>query len=319
MSKPVRGLSNFFKGRDPANTAIRPVGPGEIEPAIRRLLGEPGQLADTEAAADFEAAAEHRGIDLTRIQLALLDEQIIASALPVDSGGSAVLLVASAAGGSRMVSIAAAACVRACVDAWPTNSPLFQILLDPVEWRTAEELRHRGFEDLATLIYMHRVLAREIVRPLTPPGVMLVTDSPENRPLFKAAIEGSYENSLDCPKLHGRRSIEEVVAAHQATGEFDPNLWFCLVENSRPLGVLLLSRLHDDRGLELVYLGLTPAGRGKGYGDYFLQLALAETSLTKGKQLTLAVDDQNTPALKLYYRHGLSQVQGRLAMMCTKT
>ena len=315
----MRGLSNFFKGRDPANTVIRPVGAGEIEPALRRLLGEPGQLADPTAAAEFEAAAEHRGIDLTCIQVAVLEDQIIAAALPVDSGGSAVLLVASAAGGSRMVAIAAAACVRACVDAWPKDSPLFQILMDPVEWRVAEELRHRGFEDLATLIYMHRVLSRQIVRPLAPPGVTIVTDSPQNRPLFKTAIEGSYEHSLDCPKLHGKRTIDEVVAAHQATGEFDPNLWFCLLEHGKPIGVLLLSRLNDDRGLELVYLGLTPAGRGKGYGDYFLQLALAETSLTKGKQLTLAVDEANTPALKLYYRHGLSQVQGRLAMMCTKT
>jgi len=315
----VRGLSNFFKGRDPANTVIRPVGPGEIEPALRRLLGEPGQLADSTTAAEFEAAAEHRGIDLTCIQVAVLDDQMIAAALPVDSGGSAVLLVASAAGGSRMVAIAAAACVRACVDAWPKDSPLFQILMDPVEWRVAEELRHRGFEDLATLIYVHRVLAREIVRPVTPPAVTIVTDSPENRPLFKTAIEGSYEHSLDCPKLHGKRTIDEVVAAHQATGEFDPQLWFCMLENDKPIGVLLLSRLNDDRGLELVYLGLTPAGRGKGYGDYFLQLALAETSLTKGKQLTLAVDEANTPALKLYYRHGLSQVQERLAMMCTKT
>lgn len=314
----MRGLSNLFKSHDAPRPAVRPVGPGEIEPAIRLLLGGAGHPVDAAAAAEFEAAANRREIDLLRIHVALVNDDMIAAALPVDSGGSAVLLVNSAAGGSRLLAIASAQCTRACVDAWTAPTPLFQILIDPAEWRTAEEMRHRGFEDLASLIYLQRTLGRPMPRPPVPPGLTLLTDSPENRPLFKQAILASYEQSLDCPKLHGRRSIDEVIAAHQSTGEHDPALWFCLTENNAPIGVLLLSRLSDERGLELVYLGLAPAGRGRGFGDLFLQLALAETSRTGGRQMTLAVDDHNAPALQLYYRHGLSQVHTRLAMMCTK-
>ena len=316
----MRPLSNLFRSRDSTGPLIRPIGPGEIETGVRLLIGATDAIPSAAAAAaDFEAVAEGRGIDLTRMQVAALDDKLIAAALPVESGGHAVLLMLSPAGVSRKLAIAAAQCAKACVAASPVRAggrePLFQILIDPQEWKTAETLRDQQFEELATLLYLQRTLLRPLDRPQLPDGLSLITDSPEHRPLFAAAIEGSYEASLDCPKLHGRRTIDEVIAAHKATGIYDPARWFCLIEHGRPLGALLVSAVAGTGVMELVYLGLTMPGRGRGFGDLLMQHALAEASHFGDRQLTLAVDDKNIPALQLYYRHGLAQVQSRLAMI----
>jgi ribosomal protein S18 acetylase RimI-like enzyme len=67
--------------------------------------------------------------------------------------------------------------------------------------------------------------------------------------------------------------------------------------------------------MELVYIGLSPAARGVGLGDYLVRLAMAKTAQSGLRVLTLAVDSVNTPAIRLYHRHGLSEVQRRHAMI----
>src|SRR3712207_8951894 len=40
-----------------------------------------------------------------------------------------------------------------------------------------------------------------------------------------------FRSSLDCPALNGVRDMEDVLAGHKASGEFDPALWFLLSED----------------------------------------------------------------------------------------
>jgi len=82
-----------------------------------------------------------------------------------------------------------------------------------------------------------------------------------------------------------------------------------------PLGVLLLARAPRTNALELVYLGLAPAARGRGLGDLAMRHALAVVAREGAGQLSLAVDANNAPALKLYYRHGLKRMTSRIAMI----
>jgi ribosomal protein S18 acetylase RimI-like enzyme len=82
-----------------------------------------------------------------------------------------------------------------------------------------------------------------------------------------------------------------------------------------PLGALLLSRAAPADTLELVYLGLTPAARGRGLGDVMMRRALASVAADGATRLSLAVDSDNVPALKLYYRHGMQRVGAKLALM----
>src|SRR5438046_8328601 len=109
------------------------------------------------------------------------------------------------------------------------------------------------------------------------------------------------------------RDVEDVISGHKASGEFDPDLWFVVSENQTAIGALLLSRSHGD-SLELVYLGLAPEARGRGIGDWLMQLAIAKVIAQRRSHLSLAVDSGNAPALALYYRHGMKRIGSRVAL-----
>ncbi|HSV13144.1 MAG TPA: GNAT family N-acetyltransferase, partial [Tepidisphaeraceae bacterium] len=132
---------------------------------------------------------------------------------------------------------------------------------------------------------------------------------------FAAAIIASYENSLDCPPLNGIRDVEDIIAGHKAAGEFDPADWFVLMHHEAPVAVLLLSRTIHGDAMELVYLGVAPQARGHGLGDHLMRIAAHRMIERKIRRMTLAVDNLNTPALRLYHRHGLQRVASKLAMM----
>jgi ribosomal protein S18 acetylase RimI-like enzyme len=141
-----------------------------------------------------------------------------------------------------------------------------------------------------------------------------VTYGPETHAHFAATIAATYAQSLDCPLLNGMRDIEDVLAGHKSSGNFDPRLWALLCDGQTPLGALLLAPMQPGETLELVYLGLVPAARGRGLADVLMRQALAVAARGPGR-LSLAVDSQNVPALKLYYRHGMQRAGAKLAMM----
>ena len=60
--------------------------------------------------------------------------------------------------------------------------------------------------------------------------------------------------------------------------------------------VLLLSRIPHSDAMELVYLGLSPEARGKGWGDLMMREAMHRVAADGRKKLTLAVDSINAPA-----------------------
>jgi len=110
--------------------------------------------------------------------------------------------------------------------------------------------------------------------------------------------------------------MEDVIAGHKAVGEFDPALWFVLLEHHHePVGVSLLNQSRNSDAIELVYFGLSPAVRGRGLADLLLRHALAAAAAHNAKAMTLAVDSRNAPALKLYHRHHFKDVCSRVALM----
>jgi ribosomal protein S18 acetylase RimI-like enzyme len=288
----------------------------EIDAALALLLGRDGRGADAGTVRDFAKLALARGITLRQIQLAMEGDRVIAAALPVLSPGRTALILTSTAGTSRPVARAIAQCAAAaCQSLDPGKVRLAQFLLEPHEYRVAEALRGVDCTDLTTLIYLQKNLSKIPPEPTLPPDCQLLTYSPATHDLFSSAIEATYEQSLDCPVLHGKRTINDIVDGHKGAGEFVPSLWLCLTRRDQPLGVLLLAPVPGHTTMELVYTGLTVPARGQRLGDYLVDLALHQAAALGMDQLTLAVDDQNAPALRLYYRHGLGEVHRRLAMM----
>ena len=154
-----------------------------------------------------------------------------------------------------------------------------------------------------------------------PAGLTLAPYEAGAHALFHQAIAGSYEATLDCPALSEMRDVEDVIEGHKAVGIFDPQLWGVLLQKGfggdrgRPWGCLLLAEIPARRGLELVYLGLTPEARGRGLGRILMQRVLALASRRNCAVATLAVDAANTPAMRLYRRCGYASVAQRVAMV----
>src|SRR5436853_266936 len=80
-----------------------------------------------------------------------------------------------------------------------------------------------GFSHVADLVYLQGKPRARVAVP--PPGfawLQFTDNDPGSYRLFADAILGSYERSLDCPALNGKRSIDDIMTGHRATGQFDP-------------------------------------------------------------------------------------------------
>jgi ribosomal-protein-alanine N-acetyltransferase len=79
--------------------------------------------------------------------------------------------------------------------------------------------------------------------------------------------------------------------------------------------MLLLNRSPASNTIELVYLGLAPAARGRGLGRQLLRHGLHLLGRREERAITLAVDEQNDPALALYRGEGFRRVLRRIALI----
>lgn len=335
----VQRLSNLLKSNDGAGISTRPVTTAiassddihtrnqaicrkahrsEIDSALRMILGGNGRPADDNQIVDFLSYALHRGIDVNDIWVAESRGRIAWATLPVVSPGRTMLLLAPQAVADAMTAVAASELIEHVVEPYRQKGiHLAQVLLDPASAELTHVFARAEFEKLAELVYLHRKLGRGAVSkpPVMPPGFAWETYSAASHDRFAQTILKTYEGSSDCPALNGIRNIQDVVLGHKAAGDFDPAWWFLLAEAGEPRGVLLLSRTRNADAAELVYLGLTPDARRRGLAALILQQATSFASKAGCVLLSLAVDTNNAPALKLYYRLGMQQVMSRVAMV----
>lgn len=315
----MAALSNFFRPRDrPEPTpAFRLVQRHEIESALRLILGGARGSASDEQVLDFLTFAIARKIDVNQIWIASLDERIEWALLPVASPGRSTLIFSPCRlprrGNRHLIG---ALLHRLVADQARQNVQMLQILLDPADSELAQIYLQAGFGRLADLTYLQANLRGTESLPALPSGWQMARYDQRTHVLFVQTIARSYEGSRDCPALTGRRDMDDVIAGHQAAGDFDPNLWFLLRDpDGLACGTLLLSRSAGNGQAELVYIGLVPEARGKGLGDLLIRWALAVAALEGRKHLSLAVDAANEPALRLYYRHGFARVGTRVALL----
>jgi ribosomal protein S18 acetylase RimI-like enzyme len=111
--------------------------------------------------------------------------------------------------------------------------------------------------------------------------------------------------------LNGVRSGEEVFDGHRACGEFDPGLWTAYRVDGQPVGVLVMA-VHSERAAwEVVYVGVVPEARGRGYGRAMLAAALHRARDARQSSVFLAVDCRNVFARAAYDALGFVPVGGQ--------
>jgi len=281
---------------------------------IRVLVGDQSALL-----ANFLEYARQHNIDLTRQVQVLSGTQITGMCLWVPSPGKTALLFTPRLDPGLPVTepAVAAAVTQAVADARHAGIVLVQAMVEPGDTRAAALLTGVGLHPLAKLIYMERqppLLAPSL--DFSPP-LRLEPYSAATHALFRRAILDSYQQTRDCPELSGLRAVDDVIAGHQAVGQFDPALWSVVLDGTAPVGCLLLAHVPARHALELVYLGLCPAARRRGLGRRLMHRVLAIGARRHFDVLTLAVDAANQPALALYRRCGYRRVAERVALIQT--
>lgn len=307
----------------PDGLEVRPAGPGELSAGLRLLLGEGHRPADDAQVLSFTATAVRKQYDLSTMRVVsrsgggrVAPPTLVYAVLTLVQPGGVALVLTPGAVDMAFVEAAAEA-VRQSLDTCGGHV-LAQALVDGDEPTAALPLQRCGFEPLATLLYLHRTLHGTTVPPPPPSAdgrlLRAVTYAPETHGLFRRALLSSYIGSQDCPRLSGVRDVDDVLAGHRAAGVHDPKLWTVLCDGDEPAAVVLLSPTEHEPSLELVYLGVSPAYRHRGLGHWCLRHALHVAESRSLGRLVVAVDAENRPALKLYYRFGLKRFHRRLAM-----
>jgi len=194
------------------------------------------------------------------------------------------------------------------------NLHFAQALIEPEAAGKRNLLLEAGFTTLTGLVYLERDVSYPWVEP-PPNSIRWVSYSPATHRLFAQVVLATYRDSRDCPELTGLRPIDDILAAHQAAGQFDPSLWELVYAGDAPAACLLLSVHTPEDMLELVYMGVVPECRRHGLGKLLLRRTLEQCRRVKARRLTVVADERNEPAQRLYAEFALRPAARREAYL----
>ncbi len=163
----------------------------------------------------------------------------------------------------------------------------------------------------------------------------VVWDREERRLAFTQLVEATYAGTLDCPELARYRTTNETLRGYQTAASFAPDLWFEVLDanssDNTPLGCMILAKHEESHEntqtsdanretesrrdpsarpegpvIEIVYMGLLPETRGKGFGRQLVDQAAQVAVKLGGTRLILGVDQTNRPARDIYDARGMT-------------
>lgn len=283
--------------------------------ALERLVSAGTEPARESARRFIEYASQAR-ISLDAMWACLDDRgRIERTLLAVPSPGRTAMLFVSRPRRPEDVAPAAELIERGSSELGGLGVHLAQVLLDPRDELERQAYEAGGFTFLATLSYLERAIPApgQAPRCNLPEDVSLQPCTDPHDARWVQALEASYEDTMDCPGLLGLRDTADIIEGHRSVGEFEPGLWTLMSVGDQPAGVLMLNPTPTNRTIELVYLGLAPFARGRGLATQLLRHGLALVAGRPERMMTLAVDEQNTPAIRLYQREGFRRTLRRIA------
>lgn len=119
-----------------------------------------------------------------------------------------------------------------------------------------------------------------------------------------AILQETYQGTLDCPELNGKRSGQDILDGYRSVGNSGDSYWYFVRLGGREVGCVLLADHANDDQMELVYMALIPDVRRKGLGRTLVQFAKQCAVKAGRRKLTAAVDGRNKPALACYFAGG---------------
>lgn len=201
--------------------------------------------------------------------------------------------------------------LRQATDAALANDLAFvQGMLPPGGDADALAFVEAGYVFLAELAYLRRELAAPVEE--LPAALEWEPFRPGQEAKLADVVEQTYAGSQDCPGLRGLRRMEDVLDGHKASGNFRPASWWTASHAGEPVGCVLVNDAADRTDVaELVYLGVRPGWRKRGWGRAMVRHALADAQRRGLRQMNVAVDAANTPAGRLYHGEAFREVDRR--------
>jgi GNAT superfamily N-acetyltransferase len=187
---------------------------------------------------------------------------------------------------------------------------LAQSLIVAPSAATIQVLQHVGFRHVTDLLYLSCDATRF---PTAKPSCEIEFEEyrTTERDRLMRLLECSYEGTLDCTALDGARNMDDVINGYQATGTFSPRNWYFARASDEDVGVLLLADHPPARHWELMYMGLVPEVRGRGWGRQIAQYAQWLARGARAERLLVAVDAANSPAAAVYHNTGFESWERR--------
>jgi mycothiol synthase len=241
-------------------------------------------------------------LDPRGIWIARHDQEIVGVQVCVPLGG-AVCLFWLPSGADRD----ADALVQAGLAWCRSNRCKFaQAAVAAADWPRARSLLQQGFRHVTRMHLLRHDLGDLLDEPA---GLRYEAYRPSLADTFAATLERTYEGTLDCPELNGKRTIAEILAGHRGQGTFHPECWWLVKDGAGPIGVLLLTEMSDGLTWDLMYLGVVPEARRRGHGRAMALHGLHSLCDQPVTHLTLSVDGRNGPARQLYEALGFIEME----------
>jgi ribosomal protein S18 acetylase RimI-like enzyme len=179
-------------------------------------------------------------------------------------------------------------------------------------------LARHGFQYITEVTHLRRDVdrGRDAFDPAASPLQFEPLD-PHHREPIASTLLATYENTQDCPELTGSRTNEDLLSGFCGLVASYPKWWFLARHNGGPVGVVLLEVGTEPGALELNYLGLVPAVRGRGWSSSMVRFAIGFAAAEGTSAVTLSVDIRNEPALRLYARHGFREYERRKVFLAS--
>lgn len=288
---------------DQAEALMWVVGAGQIGPEVE---------AGARTLSTYMAEEAHGRCALWWIRQG--DDPLAAALVVVSPGRTAMILHSSADGGEVAVEPLGRLLGTLADETLSDRVVLLQALLSPPAHDDVQAFTAAGFTLLARLVYMRQSLrGRYLQMPAEAPKIECRHYNARRHADFASVILASYQDSLDCPRLEGLRSIEDVLSGHKASGIFRADLWTIAYCQGRPAGVVLMNENVTQNAAEIVYMGVAKPFRGKRIGGSLLVKAAQLAGSNRFGALCLAVDFRNYYAQRLYLRAGFVTAFERLA------
>jgi mycothiol synthase len=180
---------------------------------------------------------------------------------------------------------------------------LAQTLLAPDNAAAGAALRAGAYEHAADLLYLAAEADSFPDQP-NPLPAELVPAGEVDKIRMSQLVDATYSGSLDCPRIDGLRSAADVLAGYRAVGDAGDLHWSVLRAGDSDVGCLLLADHRQSRQFEIVYVGLIPSVRGRGWGLELTRHAQWLARQANCERVVLAVDAANEPAIRIYSAAG---------------